>query len=332
MEKIDFVITWVDGSDPAWREEKARYQGSPAGTDNREIRYRDWDTLRYWFRTVEKYAPWVNKIHFVTWGHLPQWLNTENPRLNIVRHEDFIPAEYLPTFSSHPIELNLHRIPGLSEQFVYFNDDFYLTAPVKPEDFFVDGLPCDSLEEMPQNPAERSVMVYVNANDTVFLNQHFEKTRCRRQNRGKWFSLRDPFAMTKNLILSTLRRGEFIGLNYHHLPQAYRKEIFTEVWEKGGEWLDETCRRRFRDYRDVSPHVFKFWQLASGNFHPYNKRKFGRFFPGGTDPRRAAQVIQNRSMKAMCYNDSDKIDFEDTKWILTAAFESALPEKSSFEK
>ena len=99
--EIDFVMPWVDGSDPAWREEFLKYralqapQGEPAcdtGTaagavDASEERYRDWDTLRYWFRGVERFAPWVNRIHFITWGHLPAWLDTAHPKLHVVRQD-----------------------------------------------------------------------------------------------------------------------------------------------------------------------------------------------------------------------------------------------------
>ena len=98
---IDFVIPWVDGSDPAWIKEKQLYSNNiQKEDDGREIRFRDWGTLKYWFRGVERYAPWVRKIHFVTWGHLPEWLNTNTPKLHIVNHRDYIPAEYLPTFNS----------------------------------------------------------------------------------------------------------------------------------------------------------------------------------------------------------------------------------------
>ena len=96
-QPIDFVITWVDGSDPAWNKERMQYSES-SKEDNGEERYRDWGLLKYWFRGVEQYAPWVRKIHLVTWGHLPKWLDTCSPRLHIVRHEDYIPREYLPTF------------------------------------------------------------------------------------------------------------------------------------------------------------------------------------------------------------------------------------------
>ena len=84
-EPIDFVITWVDGTDPAWRAEKQHYSPD-AVSDDQEVRYRDWELLRYWFRGVEKFAPWVRTIHFVTWGHLPDLLNVENPKLHIVNH------------------------------------------------------------------------------------------------------------------------------------------------------------------------------------------------------------------------------------------------------
>ena len=139
---IDFVITWVDGSDPAWLEEKSKYQPeSDITTDASIRRYRDWGTLKYLFRGVESYAPWVRKVFFITWGHVPNWLDLSAPKLEVVKHEDYIPREYLPTFSSHPIELNMHRIEGLSEHFVYFNDDMYITQPIAPTLFFRNGLP-----------------------------------------------------------------------------------------------------------------------------------------------------------------------------------------------
>ena len=138
--KIDFVIIWVDGGDIEWQKQRNIYSGKDP-EDLADYRFRDWENLKYWFRGVEKFAPWVNNVYFVTCGHYPKWLNLNNPKL---KHEDYIPIEYLPTFSSHTIELNLHRIKGLSENFVYFNDDFFLTKPVSPDFFFKNDLPCIS--------------------------------------------------------------------------------------------------------------------------------------------------------------------------------------------
>ena len=78
--KIDFVLTWVDCNDPEWQREKAKFQGKTLSDDD-IMRYRDWDNLRYWFRGVEKFAPWVNSVFFVTCGHYPSWLNLNHPKL-----------------------------------------------------------------------------------------------------------------------------------------------------------------------------------------------------------------------------------------------------------
>ena len=187
-DKIDFVMVWVDGSDPEWIREKEKYQPS-GGTDTRNIRYQDWDNLQYWFRGVEKFAPWVNKIHFITCGHLPQWLNTEHPKLNIVKHSDYIPSEFLPTFSSHPIELNLHRLDSLEEQFVYFNDDTFLTAHVKEDDFFKNSLPCDSYRAnavVPLDDKFSSILF----NNVKLINKHYSKRKLLKKNLRKWFSMK----------------------------------------------------------------------------------------------------------------------------------------------
>ena len=86
-DMIDFVITWVDDTDPVWLFDRGRYCGIPAVSG--DCRFRDWGLLQYWFRGVEKFAPWVNKVHFVTYGHLPEWLNTDHPKINIVKHADY---------------------------------------------------------------------------------------------------------------------------------------------------------------------------------------------------------------------------------------------------
>lgn len=142
QDKIDFIITWVDGNREEWRALKSKYIESLSTEDKRrnaQARYREMGLLRYWFRGVEKFAPWVNRIHFVTCGQIPTWLNTEHPKIHLVNHTDYMPNEFLPTFNSNAIELGMHRINGLSERFVYFNDDVFLIAPVESTFFFEKG-------------------------------------------------------------------------------------------------------------------------------------------------------------------------------------------------
>jgi len=187
MDKIDFVILWVDGEDEKWMAEKERYQIKNNSKINKSSssknRYRDWDNLKYWFRGVEKYANWVNKIYFVTYGHLPKWLDVNNPKLVIVNHSDFIPQEFLPTFNSNTILLNLWRIKDLSENFVIFNDDMFLTDYVKKTDFFKNNLPCDSFCF--------NIIAPIGTNDTFFhmilnnidiINKHFTKKNVMKKN------------------------------------------------------------------------------------------------------------------------------------------------------
>ncbi|MBR5193284.1 MAG: Stealth CR1 domain-containing protein, partial [Bacteroidaceae bacterium] len=96
---IDFVITWVDMEDPKWKAEFSKYSGKKDNEKNgvSEARFRDYGFLKYWFRGVEKFAPWVRKIHFVTSGQKPEWLDENNPKINLVNHKDYIPAQFLPT-------------------------------------------------------------------------------------------------------------------------------------------------------------------------------------------------------------------------------------------
>lgn len=132
---MDIVITTVNGLDPEWQKDYARC----IGTDALTKRYRDWGTLPYLLRGIETCMPFIDQVFLVVSreSQVPAWLNRETVR--IVLHEEFIPAEYLPTFNSTAIEMFLHRIPGLSEQFIYFNDDFFPLADCKPSDFFRDG-------------------------------------------------------------------------------------------------------------------------------------------------------------------------------------------------
>jgi hypothetical protein len=140
---VDVVITWVDGASPKYRKKlrqahEALYPGQPL-----EVRrYHDNGELRYALLALQAYAPWLRAIHLVTDGQRPSWLKKGLPKLRLVDHKDFIPAEYLPTFNSHVIEAFLHRLPGLAEHYIYFNDDVFLGRMTRKSDFFTpNGLP-----------------------------------------------------------------------------------------------------------------------------------------------------------------------------------------------
>lgn len=338
---IDFVIIWVDGSDPAWIRSKNEWKKKESDDDEslevytekgERVRYRASSTLRYWFRSVEAYAPWVHKVYFVTCGQIPDWMNPDAEKLCLVNHSDFIPEKYLPVFSSHPIELNLHRIPGLSEQFVFFNDDFYLTAPVSPSDFFRRGLPCDLFEEQPAVFWKDVQYNYIRVNDLVFANEHFSRKKFLREHRDKWLNPAYPKTAARNLLFSVLNKDHFFGITVDHLPMAYRKKTLESVWKLAPERMENTCSHRFRSYTDNSQCVFKFYQLLTGNFAPYDKTRNGKLLSMGLDTDEICSIIHNRTFKMICANDTYVTDFAKTDKKITDAFESVFPKKSSFER
>ncbi len=327
---IDIVIPWVDGSDPEWQEEFRKYAAKEMGRDsNTEIRYRDWDNLQYLFRGIEKFAPWVRKVHFVTTGQKPKWLNVNAPKLNFVRHQDFIPQEFLPTFSVRPIELNLHRIEGLAEQFVYFNDDYFLLRPVRPERFFRNGLPCDMavLDTLPMGGSRGHMLM----NDVNVVNSHFPKSAVLKAHPLKWLNLRYGSQLLRTLSL--LPFSVFPGFRNHHMPQAFLKSTFREVWEVEEPLLREVSAHRFRDITDVNQYIFRFWQLMSGKFHPVNIVNTScRYNLTDHDLEALTAAIKTQKRDILVMADSDDVtDFNGMVAKINAAFETILPEKSTFE-
>lgn len=326
---IDFVIIWVDGGDRQWLAEKNRYSPDEKKFNINNVRYRDWNTLHYWFRSVEAYAPWVRKIHFVTCGQVPEWLNREHPKLHLVSHRDYMPGEYLPTFSANPIELNLWRIEGLSERFVFFNDDTFLTAPMTEDDFFHDGLPrcCAVL-----NPPTANIhgIGPIIMNDLGVIAEHFDFMTQFKKSWKKWLTPAYGTKLLRTFLLLPWRR--YVGFLDLHLPLPLLKSTMEEVWQAEGELLDKVSKNRFRSDSDLNQWVMNYWQIAKGTFYPM-PTSVGRMFDVSRDMDRVTQAIRSRSMKMLCANDSENVtDFESLQRQLTEAFEAVLPEKSSFER
>ena len=132
---MDALITYVNGLDPIWQQEYAKAVGGEAMTK----RYRDWGTLKYLLRGIEKHIPSVDRVFLFVSGEsqVPQWIDRENVR--VVLHKEIIPEEFLPTFTSTTIEMFMHRIPDMDEEFLYFNDDMFPVMDCSKEDFFKDG-------------------------------------------------------------------------------------------------------------------------------------------------------------------------------------------------
>ncbi len=333
---IDFVIAWVDGSDREWLKRKQAYTGDEF-TDDREERYRDWGLLKYWFRAVEQFAPWVHRVWMICDQEPPEWLNLDCPKLHIVRHEDYLPAEYRPAFSSHPIELNMHRIRGLSEHFVYFNDDMYLLSPVSEEFFFRNGLPVDSalLNPIPtvelKKKKQNGRVFTIPLNNAEVLNRDFDFRSCVKAHPLKWLNPRYGKNLLRNLVLMIWPR--FVGFDEPHLPQAFLKQSFEEAWEQDKDVLDATSCHALRHDQDVNQWLIRYRQLAEGRFVPRSP-KVGRVFDLDLDGNEAVDVIREQRTNMICMNDGALSweAFQNLREGLTEAFESILPQRSCFER
>lgn len=247
---IDLVYAWVDGSDPEWREKRDRYmperpKTGPSPQSRSESRWRDNDELLYSLRSVELYAPWVNRIFIITDGQCPKWLNVEHPKVTIIDHSEILPADALPVFSSHAIESCIYKIPGLSEHFIFGNDDTFFGAPTTPETFFKpDGSPIVRL-----------------------MGARFNRRKART---GSNY-MRVLFRMQK---LINEMFGKMICHTPHHNFDAYRKSDFEYCISLLPDEWDRTAHRRFRNNKDMQRCFVSYYVLATGKGE---LRKVGRY-------------------------------------------------------
>ena len=328
---IDFVITWVDMDDPEWQADFAKYSGKQENTKNgvSKARFRDYGFLRYWFRGVEKFAPWVRKIHFVTCGQKPEWLDENHPKIHLVNHEEFIPNQFLPTYNSVVIERYLHRIPGLADHFVYFNDDCYIIRSISQERFFKNGLPCD-IAAFHYNPSWSQWYKRIK-NNLRIINQNFNKKEVLNRFHDKWFNKSYGSKARWNYILEPY--GKFITLRTPHNAQPFLKKTFEEVWTVAQAELTKTSANRFRALSDYTPELFRTWQICKGNFEAYNTYSDTKMFPLMIRPKQAARAIQEQSYSLVCINDNIHVrNYERVMGNIDKAFESILPDASDFER
>lgn len=134
---MDAVITYVNGMEPKWREQCIAHNRFPDFIQ----RFYDYGTLRFVLRGISEHMKFIDRVFLVV-SNIEQVPDYVGDNVIVVTHDMFIPEEYLPTFNSCTIECFLWNIPGLSEEFIYFNDDMIPTNKLEAEEFFRNGLVC----------------------------------------------------------------------------------------------------------------------------------------------------------------------------------------------
>lgn len=240
---VDVVYTWVDSGDPAWQAEFAREVSQDGGdgqaTSRSSSRFASRDELRYSLRSLAAYAGWFRHIYIVTNGQVPSWLDTTDPRIRVVRHDEIFPDPTdLPTFNSHAIEACLHRIPGLSEHYLYFNDDVFLARPLRPEHFFTAG---GNIHYFPS-------MIPITDSDTsdsdLPVVSAFKNGRAVIERRFARRPLTRP----------------------RHTPHPQHRRVIEEIEDAEPALLARTRRSRFRSTEDISlaAQLQSYWAAATG--------------------------------------------------------------------
>ena len=286
--KIDLVYLWVDGKDEKWIKKKKLWTKKQRIINNDELnhdcRFIDYEELKYSLRSANMYAPWINKIFIVTDGQKPKWLK-KHPKIEIIDHKDFIDEKYLPCFNSNALEMCLDKIPGLSEHFLYANDDMFFASPVKPEDFFNEkGEPIVKLRITDWED-------YLNAymQNILYTIKIFNK---------------------KYKLNKTLKKTEIT-----HCIDAYRKSDLAECREDFKKFFTKTLSDKFRTYNSIQRIIYNFWMLnkyknATLELSPimreqeYNEHVDNLYMEIRSIPYMKL-LINSLSPKLLCINDSE---------------------------
>lgn len=296
-EPIDAVVTWVDGEDEAWRASLRRFAGHEDDPQKSADgpRYRDHGLLRYCLRSLRANMPWLRRIHLVTEGHLPRWLDACAGHIAVVRHDAiFQDRRWLPVFNSRAIETCLHRIPGLSETFIYFNDDFFVLRP-----------------------AERALFVSPDGGHIVPIEDGAMPT-----------SLTRSHANDRSLAFTQLLLNKKLGVQHGrriipHVGYVLSRGWIEHLWSVWPEDLARTAAHRFCMTDSVSLQALYYYSLLEWPRHALPECVQGRAYPvrlfvrpeyrlvmtvqGTAGLKRDIAAIDGAATRFLCIND-DTVD------------------------
>ncbi len=335
-DNIDIIIPWVDSNDVKWMKEKKQImQETHVLSDaNSNIRYQNWDNLHFIFRGIEKFMPWVNKIFLVTYGHVPEFLYSDHPKLVLVRHDSYIPNKYLPTFNSNTIEMNYHRIDALSEQFILFNDDMFPVSPICEEYYFRNNRVCEEAVETPIMPSDvghiTQYSCMVKLNNMLLINKYFNKRQVQKENYEKWFN--ENYGELQQRTKGLQYWNNFVGFHDRHMPVALKKSTLKRLWELEPDLLDAASKNQFRDFSDISQYLIRYWQICEGDFYP--RKTLGQpYLVTINNYKEVAADVLSNNYQMLCFTeDCTPDEFQIIKKEINGVLEKLLPEKCSFEK
>jgi hypothetical protein len=308
--EIDLIYLWVNGNDPIWKARKNAFLGIETTPDdaNCEGRYADNEELRYSLRSVEKYAPWIRNIFIVTDNQTPHWLNPNHPKIHIIDHTTILPPEALPCYNSCVLEYFLYRIPGLSEHFLFGNDDMFLNTPLTPSFFFApDGFPYIRLKRKPLGIWHYRWKKWTGKELTAYRTQIFRAGQLIQSRFGKFYS----------------------GLPHHNVD-AYRKTDYqTAVETVFKTAIDRCITHHKRSPEDIQRVIFLYYALYVKHGHLKYIIRTESCTIDADNPDYAKR-LRRFHPKLFCLNDNHYTSAADRTRI-RPFLESLFPQPSAFE-
>jgi hypothetical protein len=309
---VDVVYTWVDGEESQMRAKRARYQergiAEILDKETNASRYTSHDELKYSLRSLAMYADFVRHIYIVTDGQKPHWLDDRAPGITVVDHRDIFPQDVLPVFNSHAIETRLHHIPGLSEHYLYLNDDVFFGRRTTAEHFFHGS----GLMKIPVSPLKIGVG-----------KPHAEETATNSASKN-----------VRRLLLEKF--GRMTTNNFMHTPLPQQRETLQALEELFSEDIRRTMASRFRSPQDIAmtaPLLYQY-ALMTGRGVPgkYSFRYVNISRPDAEG--RLADLRRSRRFDFFCLNDVD-VPPEERERIgarMSEFLEDYFPFASPYEK
>ena len=309
---IDVVFSWVDGTDPAWRAERARWlTGAVLGDgDDADARIRQIDELRYALRSVHLHVPWVRRIFIATDSRLPDWLIADHPKVTVVRAADhFTDRRVLPTFNSHAVESQLHHIDGLAEHFLYGNDDMFFGRPVAPSMFFTSAGVSRFVES--------TVRI---GGGTVGVGRSGHENAAR--NNRRLLAERFGYVITRHLA---------------HSPAPLRRSVLAELETEFAAEFAATRASRFRSATDISVtnSLYHYYALLTGRAVPHESAR-ARYVDTTTHAglRQLTKLATRRDAHFFCLNDGSEPEVTETDRTTAVAtfLDDYFPSRAPWER
>lgn len=312
---VDIVVTYLNERDEKWQEDfnywkNKEIQEGKASPDNRQAfgkeRTREWDCFKYWFRGIEKNCPWINKVFLVVQNerHIPEWLDTSNPRLRIVFHNEYIPKYLLPTFNAMTIGTYISNIKDLSENYIMSDDDYYFLNPIEEDRFFKDNKPVHL-----DNRVKYGLFggILLGGSDKVFY-----------------------YILNNNLKFERKFMKEKVKYGFYHLPEARKKSFEQEILTYYAKDIKyHNSFSKFRNVYNLCPYMFsdllKICDIAVLD-NPYENCCYCNLNSN-------VDFDSYMDKDIVCFNDTERLDdYEKTKEKLIAFLDKKFPDRSSFEK